>query len=90
MINNYLCTCVLYRPVCKVFNAGKSITRGGPWTLIREFETFLGQNGTSEASAILPKKSREFSNFFGQNGTSEVNAILPKKIRESRSRAHPK
>jgi hypothetical protein len=35
--NNYLCTCVLYRPVCKVFDAGKSITRGGPWTLLRDF-----------------------------------------------------
>ncbi len=35
---NYLCTCVLYRPaVCKVFDAGKCITRGGPWTLIRDF-----------------------------------------------------
>jgi hypothetical protein len=26
---NYLFTCDLYRPVCKVFDAGKSITIGG-------------------------------------------------------------
>jgi hypothetical protein len=30
-------SCVLYRPVCKVFDAGKCIMRGGPWTLIRDF-----------------------------------------------------
>ncbi len=53
---NYLCTHVLYRPMCKVFDAGKCITRGGPWTLIRDF---FGPNTTSEASGILPKKSQE-------------------------------
>ncbi len=37
--------------MCKVFDAGKSITRGGPWTLIRDI---FGQNITM---AQLVKRS---------------------------------